>query len=421
MNKSGYIYFVLKASRCALIVKRQAGKYRLTGLRYFQHHPQMPDRPPLRLQDTIWIRSGLTDQQYIFRSLRNALVERGITVLTLNGPDDKTGLERIRKVVWGSNAHVILDGMMPHELKKLRPVFQERKNFSMALVDWWTSVYWFTRNADYLIFRNYNGIAVRRGLARFMAGRSPPLIALPDKMTRYAVIRSALRLPALAVAPFWDIWKSRQRRRESFPPERLLYFPFTIADEYDFANVSSTGGYWIMRDPHASAWLTYGDLYCDRLRITDMIWRSDSSYRVFDLRRSHYLNWDEYCRITRASRFAIATGGLHQNSVAKYAEFACLGTPMFGEEIPFEYPWLKQCLFPVDTLNVTREQLKPKLREALALQSKLRENCLNLRDTLFKLYNPHRILDLLQEQADGKPIPSGYLKPEAFGSESTQN
>jgi hypothetical protein len=46
-------------------------------------------------------------------------------------------------------------------------------------------------------------------------------------------------------------------------------------------------------------------------------------------------------------------------------------------------------------------------------QPRLRENCLNLRDQLFKLYNPHRILDLLQEQADGKPIPPGYLKPEA--------
>lgn len=264
-----------------------------------------------------------------------------------------------------------------------------------------------------------------------MAGRSPPLAALPDKIIRYCVICSALRLPALVVAPFWDIWKSHQRRLESFLPERLLYFPFTIAEEhvplksepveYDFANVSSTGGYWTMRDPHASAWLNYGNLYYDRLRITDMIGWSDSAYRVFDLRRSHYLNWDEYCRITRASRFAIATGGLHQNSVAKYAEFACLGTPMFGEEIPFEYPWLKQCLFPVDTLNVTREQLKPKLREALALQSKLRENCLNIRDTLLKLYNPHRILDLLQEQADGKPIPPGYLKPEALGGSTGQN
>jgi hypothetical protein len=46
-------------------------------------------------------------------------------------------------------------------------------------------------------------------------------------------------------------------------------------------------------------------------------------------------------------------------------------------------------------------------------QPALRENCLALRETLLQLYNPHRVLDLLQEQADGKPIPPGYLKPAA--------
>jgi hypothetical protein len=380
----------------------------------------MNGKSRLVVDQCIWIRSGLTDQQYIFRSIRNALIERRITVLTLDGPRDAEGLERIRKTVWDSDAHVILDGMTPRELRRLRPVFKDRRNFSMALVDWWTSAYWFTKNADYLIFRNYNGIAVRRGLSPFAAGRRAPLFLWPDKMILYGVICSALRLPALAVAPFLDIWKSRQRRLESFSPERLLYFPFTISGEhvplksepveYDFANVSSTGGYWTMRDPHASAWLNYDNLYYDRRRITNMIQQSGDAYRVFDLRRSYYLNWDDYCRVIRKSRFAIATGGLHQNSVAKYAEFACLGTPMLGEEIPFEYPWLKQCLFPMDTLNVTAEQLGPQLREALSQQAGLRENCLNIRDNLLKLYNPQRVLDLLQEQADGKPIPPGYLK-----------
>jgi hypothetical protein len=389
----------------------------------------MPINRRLVLNDCIWIRSGLTDQQYIFRSIRNALIERGSRVLTLNGPSDAEGLEKIRKTVWNSDAHVILDGLISVELRALRPVFERRKNFSMAFVDWWTSVYWFTKNADYLIFRNYNGIAARRGLATFMAGRNPPLLALPDRLIRYGVICSALRLPALAAAPFLDFWKSHQRRLESFVPEQLLYFPFSIAaehvplktetPEFDFANVSSTGGYWTMRDPHASAWLNYGNLYYDRLRLTDLILQGNHDCKVFDLRRSHYLNWDEYCQVTRRSRFAIATGGMHQNSVAKYAEFACLGTPMLGEDIPFEYPWLKDCLFPVDSLSVTKEKLRQQLREALAQQPRLRENCLNLRDTLLKLYNAHRILDLLQEQADGKPIPPGYLKPEAFAAEKS--
>ena len=96
----------------------------------------MSIRQRLALNDCLWIRSGLMDRQYIFRSMRSALLQRGATVLTLNGPDDREGLERIHKTVWGSDTHVILDGMMPHELKKLRLVFQERKNFSMALVDW---------------------------------------------------------------------------------------------------------------------------------------------------------------------------------------------------------------------------------------------------------------------------------------------
>lgn len=387
----------------------------------------MPDRLHLRLPETVWIRSGLTDQQYIFRSIRSALIERGIKVLTLNGPRDAAGLESIRKAVWSSDAHVVMDGMTPGELKQLQPVFQSRKNFSMALVDWWTSVYWFTKNADYLILRNYNGIALRRGLTTFAAGRRPPLFCWPEKMAPYAVAACGLRLPALAAAPVLQLWKHRLRQLEAIAPERMLYFPFTLAaehvplrlekPEYDFSNVSSTGGYWIMRDPHASAWLNFGNLYYDRLRITDLILRCGRGvYKVFDLRRSRYLNWDEYCRVTRRSRFAIATGGLHQNSVAKYAEFACLGTPMLGEEIPFEYPWLKACLYPVNTLRATAKDLGLQLREALAQQPELRENCLNLRETLLKLYHPQRILDLLQEQAEGKPVPPGYLKSAALDS-----
>ena len=391
----------------------------------------MAGKSGLNVNQCIWIRSGLTDRQHIFLSLRNALIERQATILTLNGPNDEAGFEKIKTKVWNTDAHVILDGMTPGELKKLRPVFERRKNFSMALVDWWTSLYWFTQNTDYLIFRNYSGIAAWRGLAAFAAGkRNPPLLGLPNGWVRYAVICSALRLPALGAAIFLNLRKARERRLENFAPGRLLYFPFTIAEEhvplkseppeFDFANLSSTGGYWIMRDPHASAWLNCGNLYYDRLRITKLV-AGMPEYKVFQLPGATLLNWDDYCRVTRRSRLAIATGGMHQNSVAKYCEFACLGTPMLGEEIPFEYPWLKKCLFPVDTLNVTKEKLRPQLREALALQPGLRENCLNVRDTILKLYNAHRVLDLLQEQADGKPLPPGYLKPEASADAAKQN
>jgi hypothetical protein len=384
--------------------------------------------PRLVVNKCIWIRSGISDRQYIFRSIRNALIERGLTVLTLNGPKDHDGMERIRKVVWNSDAHIMLDVMMPAELKALYPVFKDRKNFSMGLVDWWANVYWFTKNADYLAFRNYNGIAIRHQLEKFANNRKPPLLSLPQAAVPYELASASLRLLALAVAPFLEMFKARQRWAENIPPGQMLYFPFTIAAEhvplttearkFDFCNVSSTRGYWILRDPHASAWLNFADLYHDRARITNLISqisdRKNQSYRLYDVRRGGWLNWESYCQIVRQSGYAICTGGLHQNSVAKYTEFACLGTPLFGEELPFEYPWLKDCLFPVDTLNVTRENLEPQLCEALSLEPKLRENCLNVRNLLLQLYNPQRVLDLLQEQADGKPIPPGYLKREAF-------
>src|SRR5208282_1878083 len=93
----------------------------------------MQSRPRLDTSKCLWIRSGIMDQSSIFRSLRKALVERNATILTLNGPHDTEGLERIRKTVWASDAHVVMDGMMPHELGKLHAVFKDRRNFSLAL------------------------------------------------------------------------------------------------------------------------------------------------------------------------------------------------------------------------------------------------------------------------------------------------
>jgi hypothetical protein len=67
----------------------------------------------------------------------------------------------------------------------------------------------------------------------------------------------------------------------------------------------------------------------------------------------------------------------------------------------------------VDTLNVGPAELKQLLPRAMEQQPALRENCLALREKLLQFYHPQRVLDLLQEQADGKPIPPGYLKPAA--------
>jgi len=378
----------------------------------------------VKIKDCLWIRSGIMDESAIFRSLRKALVERDAQILTLNGPKDEEGLEKIRKKVWSCDTHVIMDCMMPHELRRLYPVFKERRNFSMSMVDWWTSRHWFTRNSHFLIFRNYNGISVRRGLGPFADGRQAPLLALPEKLNFYAVASSLLRGPGFLAAPFLEMWHDHIRQLENIPVERLLYFPFTVLEEhvpikeepakYDFCNVSANGGYWFMRDPYASSWLNWGNLYYDRLRLTKGVSKAGNGrYRVFDLRKSHYLNWEEYMRVVHGSRFAIATGGLHQNSVAKYTEFACLGTPMIGEDIPFEYPWLSDCLYHINADAVAPKELEAKLEDALEQQPKLRANCLNARDTILKLYHPHRVLDMLQDQMDGKPLPPGYLKPAA--------
>lgn len=364
------------------------------------------------------------DEWSIFRSVRKELVGRNVDILTLNGPGDDEGLERIRRTVWASDRHVIMDGMMPHELRRLYPVFKERGNFSMSMVDWWTSRHWFTRHARFLIFRNYNGIAVRRGLGVFAAGRRPPLLAPPANSARFSIASSLLRGPALLAAPFLALWNKRLRALEKIPLNRLLYYPFSITEEhlpgkpeapvYDFCSVGATGGYWFMRDPHASPVLNFGNLYCDRLRLADLLSRANGGrYKLFDLRRSKFLNGEEYRRVIHGSRYAVATGGLHQNSVAKYMEFACLGTPMIGEDLPFEYPWLSDCLYPIDIANVTAEKLDMQLSEAIELQPKLRQNCLNVRSSLLKLYHPGRVLDLLQDQADGKPIPPEYLKSSA--------
>jgi hypothetical protein len=60
--------------------------------------------------------------------------------------------------------------------------------------------------------------------------------------------------------------------------------------------------------------------------------------------------------------------------------------------------------------------LKPKLQEALDVYPALREKCLNWRDKLMKLYDFNTILDMAQDQADGKPIPPDYVKLSATPS-----
>jgi hypothetical protein len=120
--------------------------------------------------------------------------------------------------------------------------------------------------------------------------------------------------------------------------------------------------------------------------------------------------WEELTRIIRQSRFMVCTGGMHRNSITKFLEYPCLGVPMIGTALPYEHPWLDQCMVTVDAMTITPESLKPRLVEAMDTYPKLRQNCLALRDTLLKQYHPEVLLDMLQEQIEGKPIRPGYLK-----------
>ena len=378
----------------------------------------------IAINDCLWLRSAETDRAPYFRWLVKALEARGARLFTIQNSNDGDGLQRLKDILWHSDVHVIIDLMLDRELKALFPVFKDRKNFSLAMMDWWTSSFWYKQHAEYLLFRNYNGIAARTGMAGFAEGQPVPWLSLPEKMVPFQILGAMGRLPALAAAPFIEARQWRQRRQDRKDKSRLLYFPFTIVPEqvplkdepfeYDFANVSSTTGFWIMRDAYAPARLTFANLYADRRRLVDLILKFDHQpYRVFDLRRQpEHLSWDRYCDVVRKSRYGIATGGLHQASLPKVLEQVCLGAPIIGPELPFEFPWLKDCLFPVNPMQVQASELKPLLDQALERHAPLRQNCLALREKLLGMYSPDRLLDLLQEQIDGRPIPSGYLKPE---------
>ena len=212
-----------------------------------------------------------------------------------------------------------------------------------------------------------------------------------------------------------------RRQKENTDPARYLYFPHAVAAadlplrtdaqyKYDFANTGSICGIWIIRDPFMPFHQTFTNLYCDRLRLTRMIQTFEGNpFTVYHNQGRHF-SWDHYVARSSESRFVINTGGLQDNFGPKFLEYACMGVPMIGRGVPFEGPFLDDCLFPVDIMRMTPAQLKPLLNEALERHSKLRENCLNWRDRLLKLHDPHVILDALQAQYDGQSIPPGYLK-----------
>jgi hypothetical protein len=387
----------------------------MTGM--LRHH--------LSLNESLWICGGIRTQGTLYPRIETAaLRERGAEVFLFNGPKDAKGLAELQHRLQHSDVHVVLIWLRPNDVKSLYPVLRERKNFSIVLDDWWICPPWFMREAEYVIFRMFNGIAVRLGLAPFITS-APPLLVKPEPLSPYAITAALLRLPALAAWPFVDACKWLRRHNDVIRPERLLYLPLSVAPEalplkgekveYDFAMTGSTVGVWLMRDAYASFRHTFANLYYDRQRLLNLITSFDGKpYKVYDWRRQPVgrppQSWDDYTRISRQSRYAIATGGLHNAGLPKHLEYACLGVPMIGPKTLFEFPWLDECIIEANAMSLDSRKIKPLLDEALERYPVLRANCLKWREQLFKLHDIHRLLDMLQAQADGQPIPPEYLR-----------
>lgn len=376
----------------------------------------------IQLNQCLWVYG-----EAIYRSTPNARPEidalkpRGAETFMLKHHAGRDDFAALRRRLWQDDAHVILTRLHPKELAAIQPILRERKNFSIACDDWCIVPHWFMRHAEYVILRLYNGLAVR------LAGKpwtqdSPPLLYNPwDSPSTYSFAAAGLRLPALAAAPLVNAINYFRRRGEDLNPARYLYFPHAVVAgdlplkrdvefKYDFGNTGAVCGIWIMRDPFVPFHHTFANLYCDRLRLMRLIQSWEGQPFTFFHNQGKAVSWNEYVERSTRCRFVINTGGLQGNLGPKFLEYACLGIPMIGRSVPYAAPWLDECLFPVDIMHTTREQLKPLLHEALERHSELRNNCLKWRDRLFQLHDPHVLLDMLQGQIDGNPIPPGYLK-----------
>lgn len=355
----------------------------------------------------------------------NIIRARGHKIFLLSHEDDKAGLEQLHRLLRKTDTHVILSWLMPRELNALRPLLRERKNFSIVADDWWIQPYWFMREADYILFRKYHGIAVRLGQLDFVPGPKPPLLFNPlPQFNKYLAVCAALRPAALAVSPIVNIWNWLRRSGELVVPEKYLFLPFSIncvvetqyktgEIEYDFANTAGAAGAWGMRDPYVPFQYSFANLYYDRKRLINSIFQhADNPFKVYDCRREkdYWLPYDVYLEKSCQTRYVITTGGLHEAALVKYLEYGWLGTPMIGRGVPFEHPWLDECLFPVDIMRLRPEELKPLLHEALDRYPAMKENCLKWRERLLKLYDFNTLLDMLQDQADGNPIPTCYVR-----------
>ena len=173
-------------------------------------------RPPrFSINESLWVCGGARTQEILYPRVEvAALRERGARVFLLNGAKDAGGLEELGRLARQNDRHIVLMWLRPREMMALHPILRERKNFSVVLDDWWIYPRWLTRDADYIINRMYNGVAVRLGHARLVTS-PPPLISLPQTISPYGVASLLLRVPALAA------WPAKPPARQSIPAVAL--------------------------------------------------------------------------------------------------------------------------------------------------------------------------------------------------------
>ena len=382
----------------------------------------MPERPAIKLLDCIWLRNAAADECHrAMNSERRCLERLGAHIEVLRSHQDREGLERLRRLLTKTDKHVLLEHLSADELKFLRPILQERRNFSIIADDWWSTPFWFNRHAEYTFYFTYNAFAVRLGGLPFARFGDTPLLQWPRKFNGFLLAMMGVRMASLALCPGLELWKWWQRQSASADPARMIFFPYAVFEQdlplqetplkYDFSNLGKTNVPWLMRDPFAPSYFAGANMYRDRLLINDAWLSAADAFRIYDWQSDgRWLSFDEYCQVVQQSRFTLATGGIHHNAIPKFIEFACLGTPMLGVMPPYDQPWLDQCLFPVDPRALTPQNIRAKLDEALALWPKLRENCQNLRQPLLKRYHLETVIQMAQDQIDGQPIPPGYVR-----------
>ncbi len=118
----------------------------------------------ISLNECLWVYG-----EAIYRGTPNARPEidalkpRGARTFMLKigaGADD---LDQLRRAIWQTDAHVILTRLHPKELTAIKPILKGRKNFSVFCDDFCIIPHWFIREAEYVVFRCYNGMAIRLG------------------------------------------------------------------------------------------------------------------------------------------------------------------------------------------------------------------------------------------------------------------